>query len=158
VRPVEGIRDKAVLCWVEVNVVDVAGEIGLVSDGVLPETPLPKEATGVIPGRYRFGVIKNTLGEDGFDAAPAVREIGVTLGKRENGVEMVRENDDGVDVEWALCAGFSEGLSENRNLVGQEGGLTVCQGDGEEEGAARDEVAAVVDHDRRAFWLCFCPA
>jgi hypothetical protein len=48
-RPIPDLRDQAMLDRIDVNVIDVTGEVALVSNGVLPIAPLP-DATFALGG------------------------------------------------------------------------------------------------------------
>ncbi len=64
---------------VDVYVVNMSGKIFLVPNGVFPKPPLPKSAACPIPLAGSFAEPLNAVGKHGLDAAPAVREIRITL-------------------------------------------------------------------------------
>jgi hypothetical protein len=95
VRPIPNLRHVAVLHRIVVNVVDVPFEIGLVSDCMLPVTPLPKSAfpPGGFAGGARRG-LHETSRKPRFDHAPTQRKIGVARRQRPDGVQVIRQNAD----------------------------------------------------------------
>jgi hypothetical protein len=64
---------------VDVYVVNMSGKIFVVPDCVFPKPPLPEGAARPIPLVGCFARPLSAVGKHGLDAAPAVREIRITL-------------------------------------------------------------------------------
>ena len=77
---------------------------------------------------------------------PAGGEVCVAWREGPNAVEVVGEDDPGVDVEGGGCADFAYGSSEDVDLLDKEVGFTVEEVDCEEIGSARDTKAAIACH------------
>src|SRR5215831_18020066 len=107
-RPICRVTDETVFDWIEVNVVEVHGEVVIVPDHVLPIAALPNPtfaATGHHRGaRFRTG--------EGFckgelDRAPATWKVGVALGQRPQALHVVRKDHPGIDMKGARFPGRS---------------------------------------------------
>ena len=88
------------------NIVEVSCEIGIVADDMLPKSSLPNalltfRKTARIPLDWLMRA-HETLGEGFFDETPSQQKIGVTLRKRPNGMNMIGQYDECVDVEGVL--------------------------------------------------------
>ncbi len=85
-------------------------------------------------------------------------DVGVAAGEGEDCVQMIREDNDGVDGEWVFGAGGAEGGAQGVDVGGQVGGGAIGEGDGEEGAAAGDGVAAVEDDLGGPFseWMSDC--
>src|SRR5689334_19173347 len=95
---------KPVLHWIEMHVIDVPLEIGLVADRVLPKAPLPKHKFTVALTRDRHTGGNKGVRETRLDALPATGEIGVALRQSPNRMQVVREYYDRVDGKRAFAA------------------------------------------------------
>jgi hypothetical protein len=79
--------------WVEMNVIDVAREIGIVAKGVLPIAALPNSL--FTPGDLApapLWILRQAAGEIMFDQAPAPGKIGVVRRQGPNGVHVIGED------------------------------------------------------------------
>jgi hypothetical protein len=86
-RPIAGARHQPMSHRVEVNVIDMAREVGIVADRMFPETALPYAFFAFVKFAstpVRIG--RQTAGEIVFDQAPATGEIGIVLWQSPNGV------------------------------------------------------------------------
>ena len=108
-----GMRARGVVVFdgVVVDVVEVVVEIVLVADGVFPETALPDG--GFVVAGAGGGIlgegggrsppyVAQGAGEEDFEAADAGGVIFVGVGEGPEPVEMVGEDDGGVDGEGTL--------------------------------------------------------
>jgi len=80
---------------IEVDVVDVAGQVGLIADGVFPVAALPNP---LFPPRDLTGAAMR-IGSDparksALDQVPAQRKVRVALRQRPYGVEVIRQYAD----------------------------------------------------------------
>jgi hypothetical protein len=80
VRPISRMLDHSVLDRIEMDVIEMAGEIPLVADCVLPTAALPNIAFAATGHnrRSRFDG-RQRLGKRDLDRAPAAGEVGVAL-------------------------------------------------------------------------------
>ena len=101
------------------NVIDVRAKIGVVHDRMLPESPLPQTTTRVIAVRQIRTAEQDALSEERLDSPPAMRKIIVAIWKGKNRVQMLRQNDDGVDVKWALRSRLAKSETQNVQMVDQ---------------------------------------
>ena len=100
-RPVAYPVDEPVLDRIDMNIVDMPGEIDFVANSVLPISALPDAPFTF--GRTALGypfVSRQTARKGGLDQLPAHCKIGVTFGQRPYGVKVIRQDHDGIDREW----------------------------------------------------------
>ena len=118
----------AVSYRIEVDVIHVPGEVGVVADGVFPETPLPDTAfAGVLAARREPFAIRNASGKRGFDQPPARREIGVVPRQGPDAMQVVGQDDDGVDGERARVARSTECRAQIIDVFHQQPAVTLQQ-------------------------------
>src|SRR5713226_496271 len=100
IRPLLNPLYKSVLDGVVVNVIHMRLKILFIPYGVLPEPPLPHIVFAL---RITFdrpaGTCQGTY-KTGLDQTPAVGVIGVGRRQRPDTMQMIRQNNDGVDLEW----------------------------------------------------------
>ena len=87
-----------------VNIIDMRGVIGLVANHVLPEPSLPDglltlRKAARVSVDWRMGAHER-LREPLLDETPSQRIFSVTLRERPDGVNMVGQDDERIDVEW----------------------------------------------------------
>ena len=147
-RPIGWVGDEAVFDRVEMDVIDMPSIIGVVADGVFPIATLPQDAAGIVLHRQLRAGLEKPLGEHRLDAPPAVRKISVAALERQDGVQVLRQHDDGVDIKGPLRHCGAKGFPKGSDVRGQPGCPPVGKRDGDEEGAAWNKVAAIADqHD-----------
>lgn len=109
IRPILHAVDVAVLHRVEMDVIDMPREIGFVAQRVFPIATLPQAAlafTGTAGGDPLAG--GQAVREYCFDEAPAQRKIGIAFGQSPNGVQVVGQNDDRLQIEGMAAAYIAE--------------------------------------------------
>ena len=75
-------------------------EIALVADVMIPEAALPYSSLTLRDfGSAARADPTDRLGEARLDFLPPHRKIGITCRQRPNAVQMIRQDDPGVDVE-----------------------------------------------------------
>ena len=131
---------------VEVDVIDVGREILVVADRMLPEPALPDAALAAPQPYLRAPLASGqATGENRLDQAPAGREVRIALRQRPNAVEVIGEDDPGVDRERVAAAGDTNGVPEQVDTPNEEVvAAPLEQVDGEEIASAGDTVATVV--------------
>src|SRR5215216_5952806 len=93
VRPIAHARDVSVLDGIVVNVIDVALEVGLVTDGVLPIAALPNSFVALGDFAQRPPSIAGKRPRKAaFDQVPTSRKICIVIWQRPDGVQMVWQN------------------------------------------------------------------
>ena len=94
------MRDVAVPDWIEMNIIHVCREVGIVADGMFPEPPLPDAALPV-PLAYHGAALlrRQAAGKDALDHAPSRREVIVSRRQRPDAMQMVWQDDPGIDGE-----------------------------------------------------------
>ena len=137
---------------VVVDVVDVALEVALVTDVVLPEASLPDGpfaaacAGGALVG---FGAARAEVaaGEAGLDAGPTQGEVAIGVGQSPDAVEVVRQQAEGHILEGGRFSGLFPGLVQT--LAGEglrEDGAAIVGDEGEEVIATFAFGPAVIGH------------
>lgn len=102
VRPIGGPGHVSVLDRIPMDVIHVMDEILFVADAVFPKAALPNGLFTFVSvagecGGASFG--GNAGGERAFDVAPPHGKIGVVRRQCPHGVEVVGQDDDGVNPE-----------------------------------------------------------
>ena len=128
------------------NVIDVMGEIAFVADGMFPIAPLPKRE---LTTRMTFD--RNACDEQfatvvSFDAAPASREVLVSLRQGQNRMQMIRQDNNGVDYEGSLLTSGAKGCAQRADMTNESRRVAFRQGYRKEIRSALDAVPPVFDH------------
>jgi hypothetical protein len=109
IRPVRDTGNMPMFDGVVRNVVQVRFEVPFIANRVLPESPLPDGALPVLDTAYGTPLaLGNASREPCLDIVPPCREIAVARGKRPDAVQMIREDDDGVDLEGPAPPGIGK--------------------------------------------------
>jgi hypothetical protein len=137
-----------VLDRIEMHVVDVPLEISLVSNRVLPEAPLPEHVFAIAMTRHRHAVGHQPMREVRFDALPAAGEVGIACRQRPDGMQVIRQDHDGLDREWTLVPRKTESHPQSAHVMHEREGCPVSERDREKIGASWNEFAPVSDHLR----------
>jgi len=100
-RPIAHSMCISVFHRIEVNIIDMAREIGVVTDGVLPVATLPDSflALGDFAGASP-DIAGEPARETALDEAPAERKIRVTLREGPHSVQVIRQHADCNRLEW----------------------------------------------------------
>ena len=72
VRPLAHARDKAMLDRLDMNGIDVALEIPVITDGVFPETTLPKREFSIAVAHDRRARFHDRVRVSAFDQSPPI--------------------------------------------------------------------------------------
>ena len=62
-------------------------------------------------------------------------------------MQMIREHDEGVDREGMALPRYGNGLSQERDMIDEQGFPSLPQVDGEEPAAAGNERATIIRHE-----------
>jgi hypothetical protein len=95
-----------------VDVIDMTRQIRLISNGVLPEPSLPEHVLAPMVARDRKSSANHLSREQALDPAPSSGKIPVVFRQREDRVQMIRKNYDGVDREWSFLPCDTESMTE----------------------------------------------
>jgi hypothetical protein len=102
VLPVPRGLYQAVLDRVVVNVFHVLDQVPLIPDLMFPETPLPYGLFTLLPPRARDNPVAGLTtraGEGAFDQTPACRKVTISFRQCPDTMEMVGQQDEGIDLE-----------------------------------------------------------
>jgi hypothetical protein len=140
------VFDVAVFDGIEVHVIHMRSEVGVVADAMLPKAPLPDPTFPVTLAGVRPTLVRGqTSRKDRLDQAPARRKVVVAGGQRPDTMQMIGEDHPGID---AKRAGSVHGPYRTPQQID-----ALCQQiipapfqqiDGEEEASARYAMATVV--------------
>jgi hypothetical protein len=131
-----------------VDIIDVLLEIAIVTDGVLPKPTLPKRSFGVCPPSERRSRRNDCIGEATFDQAPSHGEVGVAVRQSHDDVEVMRQHDDGVDVEGVASPDQSYGSAQRREVIDQHTRHSISEGRSDEKRAAGKKIPSIADMSR----------
>jgi hypothetical protein len=139
VGPVCNVRDIAVFDRIEMDVIHMRGEVGIVAYAVLPKTPLPNSALLMTPSRLRKTLIgRKAPSKDRLDQAPAGRKIVVTGRERPDTVEMVGQDHPRIDRKRADSADRPDGSPQDIHRSCQQViAMPLQEIDREEEASSR---------------------
>jgi hypothetical protein len=145
-RPVSNTCHEAVFHRIVMDVIDVPGEISLVTDGVLPVPPLPRRklATRITPDGIPSS--EQVSAEVSFDPPPAPGEIRVSLRQGQDCMKVIGQDDDSIDDEGALLPGRAKRSAKRTDMINKSCRLAFGERYREEIGAALHPVASVSDH------------
>src|SRR5437588_1748123 len=107
-RPIAHTPRQSVFDRIEMDVIDMALKIAVVANGVLPKPALPKRELAIWPTlepetrRYQFAA------EMAFDPPPPAGKICIVRWQCQDGVQVIRKDDDGVDRKWPCPASRAE--------------------------------------------------
>lgn len=149
VRPILGALHEAVLHRVAPAIPDVRRVVGLVADVALPGAALPDPAlaSGGVARAQRPG--GKPAREARLDEAPAGGGVGVALGQRPDGVEMVGQHHPGVDPERPLGPRRPHRLAQRPDLRHEEPAAPLGEGQREEDRGPGHAGAEVARHGAR---------
>lgn len=133
---------------VVMDIIRVAGKVGLVAYLVLPISMLP-DSLLAFPLSRRIGYppecVGTMLGESGLDQAPAGREVGIVGRQSPDTVKMIGHDDNRIDVERTRMTNGPKSIAQRTNgFVRRQNGATTIRHEREEEGTARHDGASIV--------------
>lgn len=141
-----------VLHGIVVNVITVPLEISVVPDGVFPEAslPHPSSAIALLRPTHRpldAGGAQPGLREFLLEIAPPRREIMVAVRQGPDCMNVIRQEDDRVNIEGPACLCSPNGTAESIPCYRRAEDRRPIEGDDrEEEGAARNKGSPVFRH------------
>ena len=94
---------------IEVDIIDVALEILVITDSVFPKSPLPQRVFSIPVARDGHTCLRDSRGEPPFDEHPPSREVGISRRQRHDEVQMIRQYHDGINGEWMSLPRPSDG-------------------------------------------------
>lgn len=118
-RPIARTAHVSVFDGIVMDVVQMTPQIRWIADGVFPEAALPYTPRAVLQPRGRGFLLDTTCfeiasREIGFEVVYADREIGIVLWKSHDKVQMIGEQDDGIDDEVVIFPALLERTVKNR--------------------------------------------
>jgi len=124
------------------DIIHMSAPIRFIPDKVFPKPALPHRGFAAAVDRCN-----RCAGYEVFDQAPAGGEISVILGQLPDAVQMVRQDDDGIDGERSFGHYPAECISQAVDGSGVRKDRAPVVGDhGEEEASAMGGGSAVVAH------------
>lgn len=101
------------------NIFDMLYEIVVIPDLVFPVSPLPNRLfTSLLlyGSLLLFELITTGLGETGLDLSPPHRKIVVLFRQRPNAMQMIRQQDEGINGKGMFLDNSPERLLDQRNV------------------------------------------
>jgi hypothetical protein len=96
---------------IEMNIIDMPGEIVFVANGVLPKPLLPKREIAVRIALQLNSGVDQRVAETPFDPPPAARKIRIIQRQCEDGMQVIRKNYNRVDCKRAFTTGCAKSLT-----------------------------------------------
>ena len=131
------------------DIVEVPREILLVPDRVLPKSSLPKPVLAFVIALDCDSASHDVPGEMALDPSPSAGKIEIVRREREDYVQVLGQDHDGIDGERTFVRGHAEGGAKVIDVIDERGRTSILERDGEEERSAWEEVAPVSDHGGR---------
>jgi hypothetical protein len=129
------------------DVIEVPRKIAFVAERVLPITPLPNAALAFAGTACRDRLVEGQgVREYCFDEAPAQRKIGIAFGQGPNGMQVVGQNDDRLEIEGMAASDIAECPAQRVDVGREQTPPAIGQIHREEKAAAGEEVTPVVGH------------
>ena len=147
-RPVDNTRDMSVLDRIEMDIVDMALQIGIIANGVLPIATLPDTLLSLAHLACGSRQGSKAAREAALDQAPAGGKISVSFRQCPNRVNVIGQDADRDGFERAALLDGSIDNSQSINLVQQQPARPVGENDGEEENAAFEFRSDVSWHEQ----------
>ncbi len=145
-RPIGRRSRQSVLDRIEMHVIGTAFEIAVVANGVLAKPPLPKRIFTTMISQNLDARGENASRETPLDPTPPVGKIRVIRRQCQNCMQVVGENDDGVDNKRPFALRFSKCDAQQLDVIDQYRRPSVIQRDREEKRHAGDEIAPIMNH------------
>jgi hypothetical protein len=145
-RPVAHVCGEAVLDRIEMDVVHMPLEIVIVADRVLPESPLPQCMFSVWVARDRHARSGDGRREPALDELPPNRIVGIPLRQRHDDMQMVRQDNDGVDRKGMGLSRLAKGGTQCVDVHDQHTRCSIDERRREEIRSARNKIPPVSNH------------
>jgi hypothetical protein len=145
--PIPNAPDEAMLHRIYMAVFDVAGVIGIVTHQVLPESALPDAAfvASLTHGAEPF-LLRQGLRESHLDQAPACGKIRVVLRQRPDRVNVIRQDDNGVDLERIVAPRVGNRAAQRVDVIDELRFAPFQQIDSKEQRSTGNAGAAIIWH------------
>jgi hypothetical protein len=132
---------------IEMDIVGMPREILFIAQSMLPIAPLPNAAFTLF--RTACGPAladRRAAREHQFDEPSPRRKISVAFRQRPDRMQMIRQDDDGFDVERMAAPNITERLAQEIDVIDEKTQAPLSQIGREEKAAAADEVSPIVCH------------
>ena len=146
-RPISNLRHIPMLDGIEVNVIDVALEIRIVSNRMLPVTALPNSslASDNFAGAA-WHIAGKAARKSTLDQTPAQRKIGIAGRQRPDGMEMVRQYANCDSLKCVPLLNRRVDSPESVNVAHKRVPRSVRKSNGKEKNSAFDVWTSVSWH------------
>src|SRR3990172_1913252 len=113
---------------------------------MFPISPLPDTALALVDAAFTSSLTgADPAREAGLDQHPACRIVTIFRRQRPDGMQMLRQNHEGVDVKRMPCFGFANNRLQDFRPLHEQRTVPLCQIDGEEIRASLD-VCSTITH------------
>ena len=119
--PIDYTARMSMFDGIDVNVVNVRRIVALIANQMFPISPLPDPSLAFRHSARTASFQMRLLSRKrGFDQPPTQRIVAVVLPQRPHSVQMIRQDDDGIDHEGMPRMHGAKCGSEQVNLIFQE--------------------------------------
>lgn len=143
IRPISRLNRVAVFDRVVVDVIAMRGKVRLVTNGVLPESPLPNASLAFGITFCGYPLANQRACKARLDCTPAPGRIIIPRREPPDRVQMVRHYHDGIGTKGVFCLDVRIRGTQQINMLHQRAFLPVAQGHGKEKRAAGNQVASI---------------
>jgi hypothetical protein len=146
-RPIAHPRHDAVFHRIDVTILDVTGIVRIVSNQMLPKSPLPYASLGPLSANGgETLVLRQSLRKSRLGQSPTNREIGVVWRQCPDGMNMIRQDDHSVDFKRVTLLSRARCLAQSVNLVDKKRTTALQQGYCEEPASTGNQGATIIWH------------
>jgi hypothetical protein len=145
-RPIAHSSDQSMLHRIEMNVINVPLEVGLIADCVLPKATLPKPRFAIAGSHDHHTGLDDRSRKASFDQTQSIRKISVAIGQRHYEMQVVRQHHSGINCKRALAPCGRSGTAQRLDMIDKDLRCAVGNCRRNEECTAREEVPAISDH------------
>src|SRR5580704_7412981 len=132
---------------IEMDIVGMPREILFIAQSMLPIAPLQNAAFALLRAARGPALAgRQAAREHRLDQPPPQRKISVAFRQRPDRMQMVRQDDDGFDVERMAPPNMAECLAQQVDVIDEKTQTAVSQIGREEKAAAADKVSPIVRH------------
>ena len=123
------------------DIVGMPREILFIAQSMLPIAPLPNAAFALFRAARRNALAGTQLAREcGLEQPPPQRKISVVFWQCPDRVQMVRQNDDGLDVEWMASPDIAECLAQEIDVIDEKMQAAISQIGREEKAPPRTKL------------------
>lgn len=129
---------------IEPTIPDMRREIRMIPDMMFPIPALPNAALATQNMRWPQGARRHLPRKTCFDQPPARWIIGISRGQGQDAMQMIGQDNPGVDGKGALAPRLFHRAAQQIDVIQQHAAATIGQRDGEKDLSTTYKGAAII--------------